>query len=318
MVTSSIRFIPSQGALAEITSQTFQGRYLLQPSAEVNERIVGALYRARQLHPVKIITVTVMSNHFHLILWARDAEEMAGFMGCFKSIVAREVGRLHGWSGKFWHGRYKPIVVSEEEAAQAGRLKYVLSQGVKEGLVARPEHWPGVNSIGALLTGSTLKGRWRDRTAAYRDRLRNPCTHDPDAFDHPVELELDRLPCWDHLTDRQYRAVMAGLIEEIVREGAALRRLEGIRLKSPRGARRAILRRSPLSRPKELARGPCPRFVAATGEARAALQEAYAAFVVQFRRAADEQRRGSRDARFPVGSFPPGLPFVRAASRASP
>jgi hypothetical protein len=37
---------------------------------------------------------------------------------------------------KIWSQRYQAILVSAEEAAQIGRLKYVLSHGPKEGLVA--------------------------------------------------------------------------------------------------------------------------------------------------------------------------------------
>ena len=40
------------------------------------------------------------------------------------------------------------------------------------------------------------------------------------------------------------------------------------------------------------------------------LWEAYAWFVAAFREAAEKLRAGDRNAAFPIGSFPPGLPFV--------
>jgi hypothetical protein len=40
------------------------------------------------------------------------------------------------------------------------------------------------------------------------------------------------------------------------------------------------------------------------------LWEAYRLFVDAFRRAAEKLRAGDRNAEFPLGSFPPGLPFV--------
>jgi hypothetical protein len=40
------------------------------------------------------------------------------------------------------------------------------------------------------------------------------------------------------------------------------------------------------------------------------LREAYALFVAAYREAAEKLRAGKRDVRFPLGSFPPGLPFV--------
>lgn len=299
----------------DLTARTFQARYFLVPSKRANERIVGVFHRARQLHSVKIIALQVMSNHYHLLVWVPDAEAMAGFMAYVNSNVAREVGLLVEWTGKFWHERYSSIVVSDEEAAQVGRLKYLLSQGVKEGIVARPEHWPGVNSIAALTTGRPLVGVWIDRTAAYRDRQRDPKNHDASAFETRVELHFDRLPCWESLSEEAYRAAVAGLVGEIVREGAEMRRLEGIVLRSVKSIRRSIARLNPLASPRNPARRPAPRFHAATRGARQRLQRAYAEFVAAFRQAADELKRGRRGARFPVGSFPPGLPFVRAPDR---
>ena len=42
------------------------------------------------------------------------------------------------------------------------------------------------------------------------------------------------------------------------------------------------------------------------------LREAYGLFLAAFRDAAELLKAGDRLAKFPVGSFPPGLPFVRA------
>ena len=55
--------------------------------------------------------------------------------------VRDTVGRRIGLSHSFKPGpagiRYKAIVISQEEEAQVDRLTYVLSNGVKEGIVAR-------------------------------------------------------------------------------------------------------------------------------------------------------------------------------------
>ena len=83
------------------------------------------------------------------------------------SNLAREVNRRTGWSGPVFHGRYSMIVVTDEEAAQAERLKYVLAQGCKENLVERPRDWPGVGSVRCLLEGEPLSGHWFDRTLEY-------------------------------------------------------------------------------------------------------------------------------------------------------
>ncbi len=47
-----LRFIPPEGALVEVTCRTVQGRFLLTPSADLNEIILGVLGRAQRLYPV--------------------------------------------------------------------------------------------------------------------------------------------------------------------------------------------------------------------------------------------------------------------------
>jgi hypothetical protein len=61
-----------------------------------------------------------------------------------------------------------------------------------------------------------------------------------------------------------------------------------------------------------------PLYHAATRAVRKAFWEAYATFVAAFREAADRWREGDRSARFPIGSFPPGLPFVKAEAIGPP
>ncbi|MEM6795930.1 MAG: hypothetical protein AAF725_18290, partial [Acidobacteriota bacterium] len=56
------------GAVVEITQRTLQGRYLLRPSQQTNDLIVGCLARARQKNPgVRLHAVSVMSNHLHML-----------------------------------------------------------------------------------------------------------------------------------------------------------------------------------------------------------------------------------------------------------
>jgi hypothetical protein len=53
--------------------------------------------------------------------------------------------------GAVWGSRDKAILVSQEEAAQAGRFRYILAHGVKEGLVAQALDWSGIHSVREIL-----------------------------------------------------------------------------------------------------------------------------------------------------------------------
>ncbi len=165
-----LRFIPDPHTLVSITGRTVQGRFLFKPGPAFNDRLLGILGRAQRRHHLTLITLSVLSNHFHILAVPESARQLAAFMRDFKSKLAREVNRLTGWSGPVFERRYEMTVVTDEERAQIERLSYVLAQSVKEGLVERVSEWPGVHSAGALIEGTPLVGHWFDRTREYAAR----------------------------------------------------------------------------------------------------------------------------------------------------
>ena len=69
---------------------------------------------------------------------------------------------------------------------------------------------------------------------------------------------------------------------------------------------------SPLSQPAKTKRSPAPLIHAASRRVRQELYRMYGLFVAAFREAAEQLKAGDRSVWFPEGSFPPGLPFVKA------
>jgi hypothetical protein len=299
--------VPEGGALVEVTCRTIQGRLLLRPSQQLNDILLGVLGRAQARYPVEIVAFSFLSSHYHMLLRVDNAQQLADFMGYFNGNLARKLARLTGWRDKLWSRRYQAILISDEEAAQVARLKYVLANGCKENLVASPLEWPGVHCARALLLGEPLEGIWHNRTLAYNIRMRGQ-SPDPSAVETRVKVELSQLPCWKHHAPEVYRARLAELVQEIERTAAAEREKKGV---APLGAEQ-VQAQEPETRPETLDRSPAPFIHAATKKAQRALYEAYAWFVAAYREAADKLRKGDRDAVFPPGSFPPHLPFVTA------
>lgn len=268
---------------------------------------LGILGRAQRLYGMSICGFAFLSNHYHLLVWARDAEQLARFVGYLNSKLAREVGRIHAWREKVWGRRYQSIVVSDEEEAQVERLFYLLQQGCKEGLVADPEDWPGATSVRAMLHDEPLVGRWIDRTSKGSPRERSE--RDDREGDESRELvTLDPLPAWSHLepTERQRRV---GELVTRVRDAAAARQSRHGR---PAGAHEVMLH-DPHEVPLESSRGSAPWVHAATRARRLAFLAAYRLFVAAFRRAADALRAGCVPVEFPAGCFQPSRGFIRAA-----
>ena len=291
----------------EVTVRTDQSRMLLKPDPAFNEIALGVLGRAQRRYGVGCCSVVFMSNHWHALLQVKDALQLARFMQFVDGNLGKEVGRpeLHDWPHGIWSGRYKAILVSDEPEAQIGRLKYHLAHGVKEGLVGRVTEWPGIHFAKAVLEGKPLKGTWFDRSQEYAARNRG---EDYGRLQYATEEELilTPLPCWMDLSPEQYQERVADLVEEIEAEARVERERKGL---EPLGVE-AILKQDPHTRPNQTKKSPVPAFHTASKAVRQAFWEAYSTFVAAFREAAEKLKEGDRTVRFPVGSFPPALPFV--------
>ncbi len=299
-----LRYVPPD-SVVEVTARTAGSRFLLRPGPTANDLIVGVLGRAQALYGVRIHAVAVMSNHLHALVSVDHAAQLAAFMQHALANIAKEVGRHHRWRGPFWSRRYRSIVVADAES-QVARLRYVLCQGLKEGLVERAERWPGVSSLKATTKGARLLGVWYDRTAQFVARRRGD-KPDPFRTEQIYELHLSHLPTLGHLSGPEYGRYVVDLIrkeEDVVREDRAQ-----LGKASVLGERR-ILEQDPHAAPSRSDRSPAPLVHAASFAVRHAFRAAYQAFVDAFRAAAECLRAGATGA-FPLGAFPPPTPFVR-------
>jgi hypothetical protein len=252
------------------------------------------------MYPVSLHAPVFLSNHYHMLLSVPDARTLAAFMTYFNSNVAREAGRLADWKERFWSRRYQAIPVSDEPEAQIARLEYILSHGVKEGLVDHPLEWPGLHCAEALLTGEPLEGVWIDRTKAYNASRAGEAITQRD-LESRYEVHLEPLPCWAHLLEADYRRRIEEVIDRITC-GVDASELA------------PDLPASHHDKPHRSRRSPAPLFHCASRKVRLDLLDAYRWFVVAFREASAKLSRGDPLPGFPVGSFPPSLPFVASSS----
>jgi REP element-mobilizing transposase RayT len=278
-VGRKLRYLPDDNHLVEVTCRVIHRRFLLRPSPRLNAIIIGALARFQHRYDMRICGLVYLSNHCHLLLRPRSVKQLASFMRDVNSKIAREVGRLHDWREKIWGRRYTDIVTSHEPEAQIARLRYLLEQGCKEGLVASPRHWPGATSTPALFSGTSLEGIWIDRTEQFRAReLGKP--HPDSVFTSIHRLDLSPLPCWDKLTPAQCQTKIRAMVP--------------------------ICKQDPHDRPAfKSRRTPAPRFHAFAPEVRRALEISYYLVRIAFRRAFENWRAGKLS-EFPAGCFAPG------------
>ena len=73
--------------LVEVTSVTIQNRYLLRPSAELNDLVIGVVGRAQRKYEMPIMCITSSR-----CLWCARQTNGSVFASC---IVCRFLGTLH-------------------------------------------------------------------------------------------------------------------------------------------------------------------------------------------------------------------------------
>ena len=302
--------VDNESGVVEITARTLHGRFLLRPSQDVNDIILGALGRAQARYGVELYAFVFLSNHFHLLIRVDCAQQMAAFVGYVMSKIAKELGRKHDWREKFWGRRYHSASLEDSARVQEERFFYLLRNGCKEGLVATPLDWPGVSSAQVLYDGKQeITGLWFDRTAEYHARQSGAPKPKPDR----EVVRLTPLPFMAEWDAEERRRFVVRAVHEVADEARRSHRRAGTR---PLQARE-IRRKNPHDRPTSFLRSsPAPLFHAVTRRGYWLMKSARDAKVAAYRLAAELVRQGRRGVRFPEGCFPPAPAFVQP--RAAP
>ncbi len=270
-----------------VTARCQQARLLMRPSADVNQTIGAVLVRAlKRFDDIELFAFVVASNHVHLMLRSRR-QQIPAFMQYLLSNVAKRVGLLAGWSGKFWGRRYDAAPVLDDEATM-GRLRYILAHGVKEGLVDRCAEWPGLSSLQELLGDEPRVFAWNEH-----EKVGAP-------------LRLTTLPCWNDGPRSDRRRAVEDMLAEIEREARVTRSDQ-----QSLSARR-VLAQDPLSRPRNVSRSARPLCHATARDGRGEYEQKYVVFAAAYREASAAYRAGDLAVEFPAYAYRP--PWTTALS----
>lgn len=278
-----------------ITNRTARSCFFMRPSPETNNELGAALARSASTHGVKIYAYVFVSNHMHMVV-SGNHQTIPAFMRDFKSWSAKKVNRLINSSGAFWERRYSSEPILDPEALR-DRYAYIVKHGVKEGLVERPELWPGLHCVEQLRTGKTRMFRWFDAGGFFQAKRAGQAP-ERSAFVQPVELELTPPPFIADGED-ETRRQLRELIDAAIREAAEARGDRGFL-----GAD-AVCKQDPYSRPAHTKRSRRPYCHASSRGQRRAYRAKYRTFADAFRSAV-ESWRGGAPMTFPRFAHPPG------------
>lgn len=303
MARSPRWFLPK--VVYEVTARTIEGHFLLRPDDRSREVIMGVIGRALALSPdISVHAFVFLSNHFHILLSSKSGSCISSFLGYLKSNIARRIGQLRQRTGRLWEGRSSTIPITDNEAL-LGRLRYLLSNSVKEGLVERPEEWPGASSLPWFLE-EDLVGHWIDRKLQRKAlKLSGGC--DPATYTLQYPISISPLPCWGDLSRSEIGLRTRRVLDSIAEEWRLKRLYQVMGIE-------AVLEIDPEKGPAQpLEERRPPLCHSSTTWMRTEYAVLHRSFVAAFREASNLMRTQTtrEKAGFPFGSFPPAGGFVR-------
>ena len=129
-----------------ITRRCTQRQFLLRPDPATNNAFTYCLVEAAQRSKVEVVLPCALSNHYHAVIfdrWGRYPE----FVEHFHKMFARCQNALRGRWENFWSSEQVCVVKLVGRADVMDKLVYTATNPVKDGLVDRVDHWPGVNGL---------------------------------------------------------------------------------------------------------------------------------------------------------------------------
>lgn len=144
------------GSFYLLTRRCTQRQFLLRPDAETNNAYLYCLLVAALRYGIDVLLMCAMSNHHHVAIYDRFGR-YPEFIEHFHKLLARSQNALRGRWENFWASGQTSVVRLVDPEDVLAKLVYVATNPVKDNLVERVHHWPGINGYRALIIGKTLR-----------------------------------------------------------------------------------------------------------------------------------------------------------------
>ena len=99
------------------------------------------LAAATAKHPVNVLGVCLMPNHFHFVVQPATAAALSPFMQWWMTSHVRRYHRHDHSHGHMWQGRFKSFPI-QQDGHLVTVLRYVLNNPVRAKLVEQAGEWP--------------------------------------------------------------------------------------------------------------------------------------------------------------------------------
>ena len=272
-----------------ITRRCTQRQFLMRPDDRTNNAFIYCLAVAAERYRIRILFTAAMSNHHHTGIEDPDGNYPA-FLEYFHKLFAKCQNSLRGRWENFWSSEQTSVVRLVDPADVIEKMVYALTNPVKDGLVEKAHHWPGVSSLDALMHGKPLSA----------SRLRHFFREDG-PMPETATLHIARPAGFEELPDSAFTAMIEARIRAVEEGAAADRARTGTQVLG----RRAVLDQKWNERPtsREPRRELDPRVAARSKWSRIEALLRNRMFRDDYAAARDAFLGGDRDVVFPTGTY---------------
>ena len=301
--------IESKTHASFLTTRSIRSELWFINNRPLEEAILAYAAKFADRYSVKLYGLAIEGNHIQGPALFPKANR-AAFMRDFNSCVARAIPRYtpeHG-GGRFWGRRYSSeFLLAPEDIEEY--FFYTVLQPVQDGLVEKISEYPRYNCFHDAVCGISRRYKfveWGEYNAKKRYNS-NASIRD---YTRVVHLKYDRLPGYEHLSQKEYIKVMSEKLEG--------RRIAIVKARYAAGGsfmgREKLLRLKRGSIPKKTKTSSLtshrPRILSVCNKRRAEGRAWYFQIYFDYKAASREYRAGNVAVRFPQGTYRPYCPQI--------
>ena len=173
-----------------------------------------------------VMFTAAMSNHHHTGIVDRDGR-LPEFLAYFHKLFAKHQNALRGRWENFWASEQSSAVelVTPDDAID--KMIYAITNPVKDHLVEKTHHWPGVDCLPAI----------EQRVPLVASKPVRFFRKDNEDLPDVVSLELVRPPGTEHFEHDRWVALIRERVAAVEAQAAAERAADGRRILGRRAVR---------------------------------------------------------------------------------
>ena len=291
------------------TARTINSVLWFVNNRPLEERILGYLARYQEKHQVPLYAFVFQGNHYHVNALFPNSNR-AAFYRDFNARSAEAVRALvpEFPGGPLFERRYSEQALPRQEDIEESFF-YCALQPVHAGLVKDSLEYPGYNSFFDAISGIERTYKIID-WARYNDKKRFNKKLSIKDFTHEYRFKYQRLPGYEHLSQREYKKLMLGKYEERRKKIVAEYLARGHRFLNSAELKKVRPGSLPKNTKKSTRYDRRPLVLTSCLETKKHYLSWYFSIYAWYKKASRRYLRGAAKVEFPNGTYKPPGPFT--------